>query len=66
MNSPHPETESHRVERSEGVNIKSRSNTYLLIVGVFRPESSKPGVGGFHKAGDVENRLGYYLGQIAR
>jgi hypothetical protein len=21
---------------------------------------------GFHKPGDVENRLGYYLGQIAR
>ena len=21
---------------------------------------------GFHKLGDVENRLGYYLGQIAR
>jgi hypothetical protein len=22
--------------------------------------------GGFHKPGDVENRLGYYVGQIAR
>jgi hypothetical protein len=21
---------------------------------------------GFHKPGDIENRLGYYLGQIAR
>ena len=28
--------------------------------------SEIPMARGFHKPGDVENRLGYYLGQIAR
>ena len=33
---------------------------------MFLGSIADSGSPGFHKLGDVENRLGYYLGQIAR
>ncbi|MGB0008165.1 MAG: hypothetical protein WBP97_13800 [Candidatus Sulfotelmatobacter sp.] len=40
------------------------------VASLARPAAQEgikaPMARGFHKPGDVENRLGYYLGQIAR